>query len=96
MSKVARDLRPLFHSVDFGFLKWLLDARTCSECAECSGLLKSQSWCFAMGDDGSGSDGKEKEGAQRDSLDGGHGIQVIQLTANRRRGGGGGGYRFCS
>ena len=48
-----------------------------------------------MGDDGSGSDGKEKEGgrgrrkgAERDGLGGGHGIQVIQVTANRRRGGG--------
>ena len=47
-----------------------------------------------MGDDGSGSDGKEKEGAERDGLGGGHGIRVIQLTANRRRGGGG--YRFSS
>ena len=34
-----------------------------------------------------GSDGKEKEGAERDGLGGGHGIRVIQLTANRRRGG---------
>ena len=54
-----------------------------------------------MGDDGSGSDGKEKEGREGGTehsgmvwVAGGHGIQVIQLTANRRRGGGAAAFLF--